>query len=135
MAAPRLHPPSPLPEPPVLGQLELVVMGEVWQRESATAREVCDRLTGRRARAYTTIMTTMERLFRKGLLERVMDGNAWRYTARLTRAEHERGLAAALADRIVSAHGEVGLSAFVDAVADQSLLDRLAALIDARRRR
>ncbi len=118
-----------------LGVLELTVMEEVWRAGNATAREVCDRLTGSRARAYTTIMTTMERLQKKSLLERAKEGNAWRYQPTLSRIEHERAVAAALAERIVGRHGDVGLAAFVDVAASDDLLDRLASLIEARRRR
>ncbi len=118
-----------------LGVLELTVMEEVWYAGTATAREVCDRLTGSKERAYTTIMTTMERLHRKGLLERAKEGNAWRYEPTLSREAHERAVAAALAERIVDAHGDVGLAAFVDVAAGDDLLDRLSALIEERRRR
>lgn len=118
-----------------LGVLELSVMEEVWRAGNATAREVCDRLTGAKERAYTTIMTTMERLHKKGVLVRAKEGNAWRYEPKLSRSEHERAVAAALAARIVDSHGEVGLAAFVDVAASDDLLDRLAALIEARRKR
>lgn len=109
-------------------------MQQVWLEAPATARDVHSRLKGSRARAYTTIMTTMDRLFHKGLLVRALVGNAWLYDAAQTRASYERSLAHALAERIVD-HGDVGLVAFVDAAADDQLLDRLAALIEARRKR
>lgn len=119
-----------------LGKLERQVMDMVWRLDGATAREVCDRLTGRRERAYTTIMTTLERLHKKGLLSRAKDGVAWRYTAVMTREAYDRASADALAATILSAHGERGLAAFVDAAAqvDEALLERLASLIRARRK-
>jgi predicted transcriptional regulator len=124
----------PLMEP--LGELESSVMRVVWQHSPATAREVCDRMRGERARAYTTIMTTMDRLHRKGLLVREKDGLAWRYRPTMGEAEFEATVANGLAARILAAHGEAALAAFVDAAADadESLLDRLRQLIDARRR-
>ena len=111
-------------------------MEVVWSMPSATAREVCDRLTGSRERAYTTIMTTMGRLFRKRLLDREKDGQAWRYTPRLSRSQFERALADRLAAEILDTHGETGLAAFVDAAArlDAKLLDHLTRLIEARLR-
>ena len=120
-----------------LGKLEAAVMNVVWTHSPATAREVCDRLTGTRERAYTTIMTTMDRLHRKGLLLREKDGVAWRYTAALGRAEFEKAVADGLAAEILQAHGEAALAAFVDAAADvdESLLDRLAQLIARKRGR
>ncbi|WP_338870898.1 BlaI/MecI/CopY family transcriptional regulator [Myxococcus stipitatus] len=119
-----------------LGTLEAAVMKVVWRKSPVTAREVCDRMTGREERAYTTIMTTMDRLHRKGLLEREKDGLAWRYTPALSQPAFEKALADGLAADILQSHGETALAAFVDATADvdESLLDRLAQLIAERRR-
>src|SRR5687768_3773977 len=99
-------------------------MNVVWTHSPVTAREVCDRMTGSEERAYTTIMTTMDRLHRKGLLLREKEGLAWRYSPALGRTEFEKALADGLATEILNAHGEVALSAFVDAAAqvDESLL-------------
>jgi predicted transcriptional regulator len=125
---------SPAYEP--LGALESWVMEVAWSLPTSTAREVCDRLTGRRARAYTTIMTTMDRLHRKGLLTREKDGLAWRYRPALAQAEFDRALADGLASTILSSHGATGLAAFVEAAArvDEELLDQLTALIEQRRK-
>lgn len=119
-----------------LGTLETAVMAVVWRHSPVTAREVCERMTGAKARAYTTIMTTMDRLHRKGLLLREKDGLAWRYRAALERTEFERALADSLVTGILQSHGERALSAFVEAAADvdEALLDRLSQLIDARRK-
>lgn len=117
-----------------LGELEQVVMDAVWGYAPSTVREVADRMRADADRAYTTVMTTLDRLHKKGLLDRQKDGLAWRYEAALDRAAHERRVADALAADLVS-HGETGLAALVDATADEALLDRLAALIAARRGR
>lgn len=119
-----------------LGDLERALMSIVWQHPSMTAREVCDRMTGPRERAYTTVMTTLDRLHRKGLLGRRKDGIAWRYEANLSRREHERAMADELATRILAEHGDTALSAFVDAAekVDEVLLDKLGRLIDERRK-
>lgn len=126
--------PSPRFEP--LGDLETLLMEIVWKRAPATAREVWGRLSGSQERAYTTIMTTMDRLHRKGLLRREKDGLAWRYEPVLSRHAYERVLAEQLAASILEAHGERALAAFVDATAevDEAMLDRLSALIAARRK-
>lgn len=119
-----------------LGSLEREVMECVWRHGPVTARDVCARLRGKKARAYTTIMTTLDRLHRKGLLVREKDGLAWRYAAALERAAFERAAADHLAADILQGHGDVGLAAFVDAAAatDARLLDRLAQLIAERRK-
>lgn len=117
-----------------LGELEQVVMDLVWSRSPTTARDVCDRMTGRRERAYTTVMTTMDRLHRKGLLHRHKDGLAWRYEPALSRPAFEKALADGLATSILATHRETALVAFVDAAAevDEALLDRLRQLIEQR---
>lgn len=111
-------------------------MSIVWQHPSVTARDVCDRMTGARERAYTTVLTTLDRLHRKGLLRRQKDGVAWRYEPVLTKLDFERALADQLATKILDDHGDAALSAFVDAAEkiDDALLDKLERLIDQRRR-
>jgi predicted transcriptional regulator len=120
-----------------LGALEARVMEVAWRCAPVTAREVCDRLTGKQERAYTTIMTTLDRLHRKRLLSREKDGIAWRYSPTVSRDEFETALAGDLAAGILQDHGDVALSAFVDAAAkvDEALLDRLKLLIEQRRNR
>ncbi len=116
----------------VFGELEQRVMEVVWDAPGVSVRDVADQMRGGGDRAYTTVMTTLDRLHRKGLLRREKDGLAWRYTAILDRAAWERHLVDQLASELV-AHGEVGLAALVDASADSALLDRLEAMIRARR--
>jgi predicted transcriptional regulator len=63
-----------------LGELEAVIMGRLWQWGRAVlVREVVDDLRDERGLAYTTVMTVMENLHRKGWLRRERDGRAWRY--------------------------------------------------------
>ncbi len=117
-----------------LGELESRVMEVVWSEPGLTVRGVSDRLGHARKRAYTTVMTTLDRLHGKGLLDRAKDGLAWRYRATLTPEQHEQAIADELALEILRSHGELGLAAFVDAAGtDDALLDRLAELIEERR--
>ena len=62
-------------------------MNTLWPVGQATVREIRDGLAARRPRAYTTIMTIMDRLARKGVVERVKAGRAYVYRARLTADE------------------------------------------------
>jgi predicted transcriptional regulator len=114
-----------------LGDLEGAVMEAVWALSSATAREIHDRPG--EGRAYTTIMTTMDRLHHKGLLTREKDGLAWRYQPTLQRAAYERAVTEHEVTRLLDEHGDIALSAFVDAAARATSLDRLAELVAARR--
>jgi predicted transcriptional regulator len=62
------------------GELEAVIMDRLWERgRPALVREILDDLSEDRALAYTTVMTVMENLHRKGWLRRERDGRAWRY--------------------------------------------------------
>src|SRR6516225_1818778 len=62
------------------GELEAVIMDRLWDRgKPALVREVLDDLRKDRPLAYTTVMTVMENLHRKGWLRRDRDGRAWRY--------------------------------------------------------
>ena len=62
------------------GELEAVIMDRVWERgRPALVREVVDDLRKDRPLAYTTVMTVMENLHRKGWLRRHRDGRAWCY--------------------------------------------------------
>lgn len=117
-----------------LGELELRVMEAVWGQAPSTVREIADRMRDDTDRAYTTVMTTLDRLHRKGLLERVKDKLAWRYSARTDRATYERAVADSLVASLLAEHGETALVAFVEAAsAEPSLLDRLATLIEQRK--
>ena len=72
-----------------LGQLEAAVMDRMWDADRALfVRDVLGHLQRERELAYTTVMTVMDNLFRKGYLRRERDGRAYRYTAAQSREEH-----------------------------------------------
>jgi BlaI family transcriptional regulator, penicillinase repressor len=75
-----------------LAPLELDCMNTLWPIGQATVREIRDLLAPRRPRAYTTIMTIMDRLARKGIVERKKVGRAYIYRANLS-AEDARSQA------------------------------------------
>ena len=67
-----------------LGPLEQRILDHLWQRRTAvTVREV--RAALGRELAYTTVMTTLDRLYKKGLLDRKAEGRAFRYAPCATR--------------------------------------------------
>ncbi|MFC7447307.1 BlaI/MecI/CopY family transcriptional regulator [Rhodococcus daqingensis] len=71
------------------GELEAAVMDRLWSREGpTTVREVFDDLLADREIAYTTVMSTMDNLHRKGWLERERTGKAFAYWPTLTREQH-----------------------------------------------
>src|SRR5260221_11900186 len=70
-----------------LGELEAVLMDRLWKwGRPGLVREVVDDLHRDRPLAYTTVMTVMENLHRKGWLRRERGGRAWRYEPTGSRA-------------------------------------------------
>ncbi|HZT74502.1 MAG TPA: BlaI/MecI/CopY family transcriptional regulator [Terriglobales bacterium] len=74
--------------PRALGALEAQVMEVLWAQGEANVREVAQRLA--RPLAYTTVMTTLDRLYKKGLLERHKRDRAFQYLPRMSREAWER---------------------------------------------
>ena len=74
-------------EVPPLGPLENTVMEILWKRGECNVHDVIENLD--RPLAYTTVMTTLDRLFKKTLLERRKDERAFIYAPRLSRKEWE----------------------------------------------
>lgn len=77
---------------PRLGDLERAVMEHLWASsaehpDGATVREVLERFEGQREIAYTTVMTVLDRLAKKKVVERVLVGRAWFYQPAVTRAD------------------------------------------------
>lgn len=76
-----------------LGELEAVVMERLWALDHPVAvRDVLEDLQGERTLAYTTVMTVMDNLWRKGMLVREKDGRAYRYRAARPRDEYTAGI-------------------------------------------
>ena len=118
----------------VLGELEAEVMNTLWQRTDQTVVEVEERLRRKREIAHTTVLTTLDRMHRKGYLTRQKQGKAFVYAPRYTREEFERGLAQEVLVALLGGMGEPVLSTFIDLVSeDDEKLDRLEALIKEKR--
>ena len=109
-------------QPPVLHELEQEVMEEVWRLGETAGRPVLDALNARsdRVRAYTTIMTILNRLCDKGLLSRRREGKGDIYVATLTREEYADARAAAQVGALVDEWGEL---AFVHFAKQMATLD------------
>jgi predicted transcriptional regulator len=121
---------------PSLGHLELAVLETLWAGGEGNVHEVARRLE--RPLAYTTVMTTLDRLFKKGLLNRRKSDRAFVYSPRLTRQEWEQKRAGDLVAgyfSVPNGSSETLISWLVDAVGnqDEALLDELEKKIRARR--
>lgn len=120
-----------------LGKLERKTMDEVWKQKEVSVRAV-EVALGERI-AYTTIMTTLDRLYKKGLLKRRKEGRAFLYSPRYSPAELERGVTEDVISSLLDAgteRVEPVLACIVDAVSDhdRDLLDELERLVQEKRR-
>lgn len=98
----------------MLFELEAEVMDEVWARGHATVRQVMDAINQRspKSRAYTTVMTTMRRLDRKGLLDRERHGKTDTYSPAMTRDAYRQLRARTQIAELVDEYGDVALVHF-----------------------
>ena len=119
-----------------LGPLELRMLDGLWAKGSATVRELLE--TDYQDLAYTTLMTTLDRLFKKGLLTRSEEGRAFRYAPRMSREElHREAASDALLQLLdASSASNLPLSFLVEIVSerDAKLLDDLGELVERKRR-
>jgi len=118
----------------VLGELESAVMEILWQEPHQTVIEVEEQLRKSRDIAHTTVLTTLDRMHRKGYLSRTKQSKAFVYAPRYSKAEFEKGLAQEVLASLLGGLSESTISAFVDLISqDNSKLDRLETLIKEKR--
>jgi predicted transcriptional regulator len=119
-----------------LGPFEQQVLQKLWSQGSATVRELL--ADGEIHQAYTTVMTTMDRLYKKGLLDRASEGRAFRYTPRHSHEELQRVTALESIRQLLGSGdaSSLPLSYLVEALSthDAQLLDKLQLLVERKRR-
>jgi len=119
-----------------LGPLEQRMLDGLWARGSATVRELLE--DGCPDLAYTTVMTTLDRLFKKGLLKRSEESRAFRYAPRYSREElHLEEAGRAFRELLdASPASSLPLSFLVELLGerDAQLLDDLRKLVERKRR-
>jgi predicted transcriptional regulator len=118
-AARREEMPVPDPIPPYLHELEAEVMEELWRSGEAPVRAVMDALNRGRTkkRAYTTYMTIMARLHKKGMLVRRREGKTDFYAPSQDRDQYMAQRARAQVEDLVAEYGDVALSNFAQQMA------------------
>jgi predicted transcriptional regulator len=119
-----------------LGPLEQRLLEALWARGSATVRDLVE--AGCEDLAYTTVMTTLDRLFKKGLLTRSEEGRAFRYVPQFSREELHREAAGHAFRQLLDASpaSSLPLSFLVEILGerDTQLLDDLRKLVERKRR-
>jgi BlaI family penicillinase repressor len=122
--------------PRQLGPLEQRVLDGLWSKGNATVRELIEHCCPELA--YTTVMTTLDRLFKKGLLTRSEEGRAFRYAPRFSQEELHREAASQALRQLLDASppSSLPLSFLVEILGerDVQLLDELRELVEHKRR-
>ena len=120
-----------------LGKLERQVLEETWRLGEVSVRDIHRAFEERIA--YTTLMTTLDRLFKKNLLSRRKDGRAFFYSAAVSKEDLEQGIKADVVDGLLG-HGadevQPVLACIVDTITerDRELLDELERLVQEKKR-
>jgi BlaI family penicillinase repressor len=120
-----------------LGSLERKAVEAVWRLGRASVRDV--RAALQETVAYTTVMTVLDRLYKKGVLERERAGRAYVYRATASAEQIQSSMAMGLLQRILGRGPEAAapvLSSLVDAVGerDREMLDELDRLVREKQR-
>ncbi len=118
-----------------LGDLERAVMDHLWESadgapEGSTVREVLYRFAGQREIAYTTVMTVLDRLSKKGLVTRVRDGRAWRYRPAGSREALTAQTMRRTLDEMEVTDRRAALMHFLDGASEEELADLKDALAE-----
>jgi predicted transcriptional regulator len=82
------------------GRLEIQVMEDLWAHGEVTVRDVVNRLD--RPRAYTTIMTTLDRLYRKNMVRRRVLDRAYLYSPCLSRQDWKYEVARSVVEKLLA---------------------------------
>ena len=120
-----------------MGPLERRIVEVLWERGELNVRDLY--LVFEESLAYTTVMTTLDRLHQKGLLHRRLEGRAHLYAPTVSKAEFEQAVARGVLEQLLdraARQTEPLLSCIIEAVTehDQELLDELDRLIQEKKR-
>lgn len=121
-----------LPKPT---EAELELLAALWDRGSATVRELCDQLSRERPRGYTSVLKTLQIMTDKGLVERTELGKAHVYRAAATQGETQSQLLRDLTTRLFAGSAaQLAMHALSMEAVDADELSEIERLIDAKRR-
>lgn len=120
-----------------IGPLETQLLQMLWDAGECSVNGVLERMNNRLA--YTTVMTTLDRLYKKGILKRRMQDRAYLYTHRYTMEEWVRRSTHDFVEGLIfngNASGDLLVSCLVEAIGkqDHALLDELEEKIRQKRR-
>lgn len=103
-----------MPSPPTPSELELKILQALWRDGPSTAREVLDGLNDGKARAYTTVLTTLQIMERKGFVTRTREGNSDRWRPAVKERKAMSGLWKKLIARVCGGRPSVAVRHLLD---------------------
>ncbi len=117
-------------KPSPFGELEEKIMEVLWKNGSGTVREVKENL--KEDLAHTTVMTILDRLYKKGYLKRKKEGRGYRYFPVVSKKEFEKIITEKVLKELLKANPEATLAAFEGAVESLSKeeIERLKKIIE-----
>jgi len=120
----------------MFGSAELPVLEALWERGALTGREIYEEVRRSRELAYTTVLTIVGRMVKKGSVKRKKLGGIYIYEPALKKPEFERQAASAVIKGIVAMSPSYAVSAFVDVLSqyDAGKLDEIMKIIEERRK-
>lgn len=120
----------------VLGDIERLVMDILWSSGEVTGREVVEEIQKERPLAFTTILTVMDRLLKKGLIRRKKRGGVFVYEPSISRDEFVKQVSEEVLQGILDISASSATSSFVDILYKTSPeeMDRLSRLIEERKK-
>lgn len=116
-----------------LGELEAKIMHVLWTvNDYTTIKFVHSELVKNKQIAYTTVQTTIDRLFNKGLLKKIPKGRSFIYASRINKDEFETHVSNKVIDAIATKLNNVSLAYFVEVLdtENKEKLEYLAELIN-----
>lgn len=119
---------------PQLGELELILLKALWDKSNQSAHNLTQGLPAANSCSLSTVQSTLERLYRKALVQREKQGHAYVYCARLGRSELLGKLLGGVIRQLHTGSLEPILSSFVDFADrfDEKTLEHLDDLVQQR---
>jgi predicted transcriptional regulator len=101
---------------PTLGPLEKEVMEIVWKKNVVSVKQVIAELSATHKLAYTTVLTILSRLWKKGLLDREKSGKSFVYKPKNDKQQTVNSMIRSTLQALVERYGDEAISAFIDEV-------------------
>lgn len=121
----------------VLGDIEKSVMDVIWNKDESTGREIFEEVEKEKNLAFTTVLTVMDRLMKKGLIKRMKKGKLFVYTASMSKDDFVRQVSQEVLQGIFDISSSSAASSFVDILYKTSPdeIDSLTRLIEEKKKK